>query len=337
MKLESLGWNNYFEAFFAPYTGKGLVPGRISVQHKDRYIVYTEQGELAGQVRGKFRFDTEGIHDFHHVLERRSKFSRKVAGEKTDEQILAANIDIAFLVVGLDANYNPRRLERYLTVAWESGARTVIILNKSDKCDDAEEKHAEVAEIAKGTDILMMSAKNGTGVEPLRDMLTYGITGVLLGSSGVGKSTITNYLLGTSHAKIREVRESDDRGRHATSHRELLLLPSGGLIIDSPGLRELQLWGGEEGIQDSFDDIIELGLQCRFRDCKHDAEPDCAVKQSLENGTLEAGRYESYLKLQKEIAYRESRSNATAQRVEKERWKKISKEIKTKYHKRDKP
>jgi ribosome biogenesis GTPase / thiamine phosphate phosphatase len=357
MNLELLGWNSFFEACFAQYAEKGFLPGRISTQHRDRYLIFTEAGEIKGQVSGKFRFGTSGLHDYpaigdwvafeqdnsqksaviHHVLERKSKFSRKVAGERTDEQILAANIDFAFLVMGLDGDYNPRRLERYLTVAHESSAQPVIILNKSDKCDNAEENFAEISKIASGIDVFLMSAKQGIGIEPVREILKTGVTGVLLGSSGVGKSTITNYLLGKDYAKILDVREDDDRGRHATSHRELLLLPSGGIIIDTPGLREIQLWGGEEGIQDGFEDIIELGSQCRFRDCKHDTEPGCAVKQALENGTLDAGRYESFLKLKREISFHDQRNLIGSQRTEKERWKKVSKQIKTKFRNRDKP
>lgn len=356
MKLELLGWNSFFEAYFTQHANSELVPGRISIQHKERYLIYAEAGEVNGQVSGKFRFETNGIQDFpavgdwvalelgdkqkpsiiHHVLERKSKFSRNVAGKKTDEQILAANIDIVFLVMGLDSDYNLRRIERYLTVAWESGARPIIILNKADKCDDAESKKHEISEIATGVEIILMNAKAGIGVELLKEILKFGTTGVLLGSSGVGKSTITNYLLGADHAKIRDIHEADDRGRHVTSHRELLLLPCGGLIIDTPGLREIQLWGGDEGILESFDDIIELSANCRFRNCKHNAEPDCAVKKALKEGKLDLSRYESYLKLQKEISYIERKHDIGAQRLEKERWKKISKQINKKLRNRDK-
>ena len=346
--LQTLGWNNFFEAYFAPYKEQDLLPGRVGIQHKDRYVVYTEVGEVWANVRGKLRFEAAGIHDFpavgdwvalqlrndntaatiHAVLERRSKFSRKLPGKEDEEQILAANIDIVFLVMGLDANYNLRRLERYLTVAWESGARPVIVLNKIDKCNDAQEKKSEVEQIAHGTDIFLISAKHNIGIEPLRTMLTAGTTGVLLGPSGVGKSTITNLLVGKDYAQTQEVREWDDRGRHTTARRELVILPGGGLIIDTPGLRELQLWEGETGLEEVFEDIEELAAQCRFRDCKHISEPDCAVKRALEEGTLQLERYESYKKLQREISYQKRKYDSNAQRVENQKWKKISKEIK---------
>jgi ribosome biogenesis GTPase / thiamine phosphate phosphatase len=348
MKLETLGWNNFFEAHFAPYREQGFFIGRVSIQHKDRYTIFTEQGEVLGQVSGKFRFDAKGLQAFpsvgdwvvleispsdqpaiiHHVLERKSKFSRKVAGDRLDEQVLAANIDITFLVMGLDGDYNLRRMERYLIVAWESGARPVIVLNKSDVCPLLEECTQEVISLAQGVDIIVMSAHRSEQIAPLRSLLTPGTTGVLLGSSGVGKSTITNALLSKEYLKVNEVRENDSRGRHTTPHRELLILPDGGIIIDTPGLRELQLWKGDEGLHESFDDIEELASNCRFRDCKHEAEPHCAVKKAMEDGSLDSGRYESYLKLQREIQYLALKQEMSAQRLEKERWKEISKQIK---------
>jgi ribosome biogenesis GTPase len=348
MKLDLFGWNNFFEACFAPYREQGLFPGRVTIQHKDRYVLFTEQGEVWGQVSGKFRFEAKGLQDFpavgdwvalettspeqialiHGVLERKSKFSRKVAGDRLDEQVLAANIDIAFLVMGLDANYNLRRLERFLTVAWESGARPIIILNKSDLCASVEECTQEVLASAQGADVIVMSAKRNEDVAPILSLLTPGITGVLLGSSGVGKSTITNVLLGEEHSKVQDVRASDGHGRHTTMYRELLVLPNGGIIIDTPGLRELQIWDGKEGIQDSFNDIEEFAVNCRFRDCKHEAEPGCAVKKAIEDGMLDPDRYESYQKLLREIRYQAIKLDVGAQRLEKERWKKISKQAK---------
>jgi ribosome biogenesis GTPase len=347
MKLESLGWNNFFEAYFAPCKNKGLLPGRISIHHRERYVIHAEQGELWGQVSGKFRFEAKGLHDYpsvgdwvafekatqdqpaiiQHVLERKSKFSRKVAGNQQDEQILAANIDIVFLVMGLDGNYNPRRLERYLTFAWESGARPVVVLNKSDICPMLEECREETRYIANGVDIIVMSAHHPEDLAPFHNLLKSGVTGVLLGSSGVGKSTITNLLLGKEHSRVQEVRESDSRGRHTTAYRELLLLPTGGIIIDTPGLRGLQFWEGEEGLSGSFEDIEKLAAKCKFRDCKHETEPGCAIKTALENGTLDADRYENYKKLQREIRYQAARAEMSAQRLEKERWKKISQQI----------
>ena len=357
MKLETLGWNIFFEARFTPYSGKGLLPGRISIQHKDRYVLLSEQGEVNGKVSGKFRFEVKGLHNFpavgdwvvfeidsgdqsaviHHVLERRSKFSRKVAGDRPDEQVLAANVDIAFLVMGLDGNYNLRRLERYLTAARESEAQSVIVLNKSDLCPRPflEECAQEVLSIAQGIDVIVMSALRTEDVAPLHSHLAPGITGVLLGSSGVGKSTITNQLLGMEHSKVQAVRETDNHGRHTTPHRELLVLPHGGIIIDTPGLRELQLWSGEDGLHDSFDDIEELATNCRFRDCRHEAEPGCAVKSAMQGGTLEPERYESYQKLQREIQFQITKNNSTAKRLEKERDKKMAYRLKNNPHNRD--
>jgi len=244
IKLEIFGWNDFFKARFAQYSNQGLLPGRVTIQHKDRYVLFTEQGEVSGKVSGKFRFEVSGLHDFpavgdwvvfeldpddqsaviHHVLERRNKFSRKVAGDRPDEQIIAANIDIAFLVMGLDGDYNLRRLERYLSVAWESGVRPIIVLNKSDVCPLLEECTQEVLSIAHGIDLIVMSAHQSEQIAPLRSLLTPGITGVLLGSSGVGKSTITNALLGKEYLKVNEVRENDSRGRHTTARRELIIL-----------------------------------------------------------------------------------------------------------------
>jgi len=356
MKLELLGWTNFFETCFIPYSRKGLLPGRISIQHKDRYVLLSEQGEVNGKVSGRFRFEVTGVQNFpavgdwvayeidsgdrsaviHHVLERRSKFSRKVAGDRPDEQILAANIDIVFLVMGLDGNYNLRRLERYLTVAEESEARPVIVLNKSDLCSHLEECAQEVISIAHGIPVIVMSALRVEDITPIHSLLTPGITGVLLGSSGVGKSTITNQLLGKEHSQVQNVREIDSHGRHTTPHRELLVLPHGGIIIDTPGLRELQLWSSDEGVQDSFDDIEELAANCRFRDCKHEAEPNCAVKQALEDGVLDPGRYESFQKLHRESFFQTSKYDKNLQQQKKEREKKFSKQINDTLRNRDK-
>ncbi len=355
MNLDLLGWNNFFEARFTPYSGKGLLPGRVSIQHKDRYVLFTEQGEVNGKVSGKFRFEVKGLHNFpavgdwvvyeidsgdqsaviHHVLERRSKFSRKVAGDRPDEQVLAANIDIVFLVMGLDGDYNLRRLERYLTVVDESEARSVIVLNKSDLCPFLEDCTQEVFSIAHDVNVVVMSALRAEDVAPIHSLLAPGITGVLLGSSGVGKSTITNQLLGKNHSQVQSVREIDSHGRHTTPYRELLVLPNGGIIIDTPGLREIQLWSGEEDVQDSFDDIEELAVHCRFRDCNHEAEPNCAVKHALEDGSLDPGRYESFQKLRRESYLQSTKYDKNLQQQKKDREKKSVKQINDKFRNRN--
>jgi ribosome biogenesis GTPase len=340
--LEAFGWNEFFANSFAPFAEQGYSVGRVAVQHKTQYELYTTHGELRAETTGKMQYEARSKDDLpvvgdwvvirprdqematiYDILPRKSKFSRKAAGKKTEEQIVAANIDTVFLVSGLDGDYNLRRMERYLVVAWESGANPVIVLNKVDLCSDIAGVIQEVDSIALGVPIIVMSALNDQGLEELLSHIKKGTTGALLGSSGVGKSTIINHLLGEEILKTKEVRENDDRGRHTTTRRELILLPVGGLLMDTPGMRELQLWGGDEGIKDAFDDIAALAQQCRFRDCQHGPEPGCVVQAAVENGTLAAGRFESYLKLQKEIAYLHRKEDKVAELQEKERWKKI--------------
>ena len=341
--LETFGWAEFFAANFAPFVSEGYSAGRVAVQHKTQYELYTEYGELSAETTGRMQFDARGKRDLpvvgdwvvirirrqegkatiHDILPRKSRFSRKAAGTKAEEQIVAANIDTVFLVTGLDGNFNLRRLERYLVVAWESGADPVVVLNKADLCDDIEQKVREVESVALGVPIVVMSAINDRGLDRVLAHVRRGTTGALLGSSGVGKSTIINHLVGRELLKTQEVRATDDRGRQTTTRRELIVLPSGGLLMDTPGMRELQLWGGDEGIFDAFEDIAELAQRCPFRDCQHGPEPSCAVQQALEDGALDPDRFASYQKLQKEIAYFKRREDKPAELVEKERWKKI--------------
>jgi len=351
--LEAYGWNEFFANSFAPFAAQGYGVGRVAVQHKTQYELYAEHGELRAETTGKMQYEARSKDDLpvvgdwvvtrprdaematiFDILPRKSKFSRKVAGKKTEEQIVAANIDTVFLVMGLDGDYNLRRMERYLVVAWESGAAPVILLNKVDLCNDIAAVIQEVDSIALGVPVIVVSALNDQGLGELLAHIKKGTTGALLGSSGVGKSTIINHLLGQDLQKTHEVRENDDRGRHTTSRRELILLPFGGLLMDTPGMRELQFWGGEEGIKDAFDDIAALAQQCRFRDCQHGVEPDCVVRQAIVDGTLAADRFESYLKLQKEIAYLRRKEDKAAELLEKERWRKIHAAQKKFYKKR---
>jgi ribosome biogenesis GTPase len=355
--LVQFGWNNFYEAFFAEHAGSGSIPARVLIQHRDRYILISEFGELTGTVSGKFLHEVGKKADFpavgdwvvveprieeqtatiHKVLERRTKFSRKVAGLTTEEQVVAANIDVAFLVLGLDSDFNLRRLERYLTTAWESGATPVVALNKSDLCEDVPGKLAEAESISRGVLVAVTSAKKNEGLDVFREQLHGNKTGVLLGSSGVGKSTIINTLLGFARQKTEVVRESDDRGRHTTTARELLQLPTGGLLVDTPGMRELQLWVSDDGLEESFDDIAELAARCKFKDCRHQAEPDCAVKAALESGEIAEARWQSYLKQQRELQYLALRQSPAAARKKKERERKIHQQQKQHYkHNRNK-
>lgn len=347
MKLDTLGWDSFFEAHFEEYKKKGLHPARVILEHKNSLRLHSEFGEVPGEISGKQRHEAKTREDLpavgdwvainylesekkaiiHAVLQRKSKFVRKAAGDTTELQILASNIDTVFLVSGLDHDFNIRRLERYLALAWDSGTSPVILLNKTDLCDDIDRKISSVEKIAPDVPILPLSAKQDTNLASLNEYLGTGETAVLLGSSGVGKSTIINRLIGKPVQSIQEVREDDSRGRHTTTQRELFILENGGLIIDTPGLRELQLWDSSEGLQEAFDDIEELARFCRFRDCRHVNEPGCEVKKALQEGEVTRERYESYLKLQKELAYLERLQDQREVLEEKRRTKIITKAI----------
>ena len=339
--LSSLGWSPFFETAFAPLREFSLIPARVAVEHRRAYILYTEKGELAGEAAGKLFHGADSAADLpkvgdwvavsplvgepkaviRQVLPRRTKFSRKAVGDQDVEQIIAANIDRLFIVQGLDHDFNLRRLERYLIMAWEGGAEPVILLNKADLCDNVAEYDAAVEEIAPGVPVLALSARTGAGLEEMESMLREGETVAFIGSSGVGKSTLINILLGEERMRTAEVRADDSRGRHATTHRELFILPAGGLVIDTPGLRELQLWYSEEGLEEVFADIEELAKNCHFADCTHSHETRCAVIEAFRSGTLSPKRYESYQKLQTEISALKARRDRRAQR---EKQKKIS-------------
>lgn len=348
MQLTDLGWCSFFENHFKQYQNQDYSVMRVIRENREKYIACNESGEFSCEVTGKFRFETNNKSKFptvgdwvvasivpnekkamiHAVLPRQSIFSRKAAGEITEEQPVAANIDIIFIITGLDLNYNLRRIERYLSIAWESGAVPVLLLNKSDLCPETEQRKQEVESIAMGVDVYTLSAHNQKDLEKLNKYIKARKTVAFLGSSGVGKSTIINSLLGTDRLKVNKVSELGSRGGHTTTFRELIVLPDGGMVIDTPGMREIQVWGDEEGFKQVFEDIKELSSDCRFNDCTHENEPGCAVQEAINNGSLDQKRFGSYLKLKKEFAYLTDRQTMKANVIEKSRWKNISKQAK---------
>lgn len=343
MDLKILGWDSRLSSAFEEYQRDDYVPLRVTRDNRKKYSAIGETGEYWCEVSGRFRHSAveksgypvvgdwvavtvrpdEKKGTIHAILPRKNRFSRKVAGDVTEEQVIAANIDTVFIVTGLDENFNLRRIERYLSVAWDSGITPVILLNKSDICPEYDERVDEVESIAIGTDVLAVSALESTGIDLLAGYVKKGRTVAFLGSSGVGKSTIINSLLGTEYMKVNEVNEVGSRGRHTTTHRELIVLPDGGMVIDTPGMRELQVWGEEEGLKQVFDDIERLAESCRFRDCNHESEPGCAVREALETDVLSAERFESYLKLKKEYEYLANRQTMKPSAIEKSKWKDI--------------
>ena len=357
MNLAELGWTAFFAKNLEPYTSQAFMPARIVREHTHIYAAYAESGEFAAEVSGKMRHAATSRSDFptvgdwvaiqprpeegkatiHAVLPRKSVFVRKEAGRKTQEQVVAANIDTVFLVSGLDGDFNPRRIERYLTVAWDSGAMPVIVLNKTDVCADIGGRIEEVEDVAFGVPVLAVSATESQGVDALREYIAVGQTAAFLGSSGVGKSTLVNSLVGAARQPVRAVREDDSRGRHTTTYRELIPLPGGGMLMDTPGMRELQLWSDEDGLERAFDDIEELAGQCRFRNCTHGNEPGCAVKTAIECGALDAGRWQSYLKLKRELRRLAARQDQAARIAEKARDKEFGKMLKQmkKHHRKN--
>jgi ribosome biogenesis GTPase len=336
--IEQYGWSDQLAEAFADHARAGQIPGRVVVQQRDGYLVATNEGDLRAKAAGAlFHEAGEGDHPavgdwvalslnptertatIHAVLPRRTIFVRRAADSLRKIQVIAANIDVAFVVTSLNADLNPRRIERYLAAAWQSGARPVVVLTKSDLSSNAQEQAGEIAALAAGCPVLVVSAREGAGLDALLAHVGRGETCVLIGSSGVGKSTLVNAFLGEDRMATHAIRETDDHGRHTTSHRELVLLPGGGLILDTPGIREVGLIDADDGVSVVFDDIERLAQDCRFNNCGHASEPGCAVRAALEGGTLDPARWANFQKLGLELAAVEAKAERLAHDAERRR------------------
>jgi ribosome biogenesis GTPase len=352
--LHAWGWNEFFEQSetYVRGTKEGRKPARIVEEHRGKYVAVTERGMIRVEIAGKLRhtvakqsgypvigdwvmvdeIEAEQKGIIHSVLPRKTKLSRKAAGERTEEQVLSANIDFVFIVNGLDRDFNLRRIERSLALVWNSGASPVIVLNKIDLCDDPEAARIAAEAAGNGVPVVLTQAKIGIGIESLTKYLQRGITIVFLGSSGVGKSKIINCLLEKNVQSVRELSKSTMKGRHTTTKRQMFILPGGAIVIDTPGIRELQLWETDTASVESFEDIESLALGCKFSNCRHETEPHCAVRSAVEQGTLDEQRLHNYLKLSKESAHLERKQSTYAQIEEKRKRKNLNKE-KKRFHK----
>lgn len=349
MSLNEYGWNGSLERAFEPHRAEGLKPGRVILVQRGVYRLGTDDGEVDVRIPGRLRHEAKDDEDLpaigdwvafeprdpgpgliQAILPRKTRIVRAGAGKRTRQQVVAANVDTVFLVLGLDGDWSPRRLERLLSMVWESGAEPVVLLNKMDVLDrdTALARYDEADAAAPGVPVYLLSAKKDEGLEELEPHLEPGRTVALIGSSGVGKSTLINRLLGEERLATAEVRSRDDRGQHTTTHRELVPLESGALLIDNPGIREVQLWSAEEGLSEAFEDVEELAARCRFRDCQHEQEPGCAVLEAVEEGELSEARLANYRKLQRELAYQERRQDEGARLAEQRKWKSIHRNMK---------
>ncbi len=336
MNLQELGWNAERENAFRVLGIEQVWPGRIIADHGHKYRIASERGEGWAEMSGRLQYElgersefpavgdwvalrflseSDGDAVIHGLLPRSSRISRRAAGSVPMEQVVAANVDLLFLVAALNMDFNLRRLERYLIMAWNSGASPVIVLSKADLCDDPERYVAETESIAPGVPVIAVSALEDLGREQVDVLLKPGVTVALTGSSGAGKSTILNWMAGEEVQKTQAIREDDSRGRHTTTHRELFVLPQGAVMIDTPGMRELQLWDDEGGWSEAFGDIEELAKQCRFGDCRHQREAGCAVREALQSGQLERKRFENYLKTQRELKFQAAKEQSRQRSV----------------------
>jgi ribosome biogenesis GTPase / thiamine phosphate phosphatase len=349
--LETLGWNSYFEQQIGDDERERWVPARVVWEAREHYRLSTGSEEWQAQLTGRLRHEAapraglpvvgdwvlaslrpaEGSATIHRTLVRRTQFSRGAAGRSATEQVIAANIDTILLVTSFNLDFNLRRIERYLALAWESGAVPVVVLNKADLCGDQERWRRETESVSQGVPILVTSALRGDGIADLRETIRASGTTTLLGSSGVGKSSLLNALVGDDRQGVLPVRGSDDRGRHSTTARQLFCLPSGGIVIDTPGMRELQIWDAEAGLEHAFADIEALAGDCRFRDCSHGGEPGCAVAAAVERGDLAEARVDSYHRLQREDAFLRSRHDESAVWERKAKAKQIGRAVRQMY------
>ena len=343
--LERLGWTAALADAHAAHTAGGWRPARVVAEDRGSYLVLGPAGEQRASVTGRFRHETSdpaafpavgdwvavetspaGDTTIHAVMPRRSALVRQAAGRRTEAQVVGANLDLVFVVASLNGDLNLRRLERYIAVAWESGAQPIVLLSKADLADDTVAILTGVEGVAAGATVLVVSSFDGRGVDEVRALIGPGRTAAFVGSSGVGKSTLLNRLAGEERALVNAIREDDARGRHTTTRRQIHLLPEGGLVLDTPGMRELSLWDGE-GLEQTFGDLDELSLGCRFGDCAHGAEPGCAVQAAIGAGTLGVDRLEAWRKLQKEARHHERQVDVLARNEERRRWKTISKSV----------
>lgn len=355
--LHDLGFNSFFESELLKLEANTHLPARVIAEHKGLYKIQNQNGEFLGEISGKLRYTANSRENFpavgdwvliqeiqgeskciiHSILPRKTKLSRKAPGKNTEEQILCSNLDIIFIVQPMDATFNVNRIERYLALGWESGALPIVILSKKDLCESPDLLLLEAESASIGTKVHMISSTKEEGFDAINSYLKPGITIAFIGQSGGGKSTLINKLIGKELQKTSEVREMDSKGTHTTTHRELFVLENG-LLIDTPGLKEIQLWGNESMIEETFSDIEDYAKQCKFIDCNHETEPGCSVLAAIERGEISEDRFANYLKMKREVEFLESKMDESIkiQRKQKERklQKMIGDIVKQKYGKR---